>query len=218
MVEHHVDFSFSAPYYTLNELTSETTNLWIVCPGYGQLAKHFIRRFDVFDSSHFVIALQGLSKFYLPGHTKVGASWMTKEDRENEMGNQKNYFDAVIQQACQGQTIDHLSIHLMGFSQGVSMIARMAAYAKINFNQMVLWAGGFPPELSSEDFDFLSAEAKLSIVLGKEDEFFRLDKNFQSEIDKAEKALNRKADLVMFDGKHEVRREVLKRVFLGLPT
>ena len=214
-MEQHVDFSYSAPYYTLNEWTDETTHLWIVCPGYGQLAKHFIRRFDVFESTHFVIALQGLSKFYLPGHAKVGASWMTKEDRETEMDNQKKYFDAVMVQAGNGRSLNDVKVHLLGFSQGVSMISRMAAYAKIDFGQLILWAGGFPPELSAEDFGFLVEGARLSIVLGNEDEFYKLDKNFQPEIDKAEKSLNRKAELVVFEGKHEVKREVLIRVFNG---
>ncbi|MEP2023453.1 MAG: alpha/beta hydrolase [Reichenbachiella sp.] len=209
-MEHHIDFSFSAPYYTLNELSDQTTDIWIVCPGYGQLGKYFIRRFDVFDSEkHFVIALQGLSKFYLPDQKNVGASWMTKEGRETDMQNQKSYFDAVINTLFNSKPLSNYRIHLMGFSQGVSMISRMAAYSKIDFQTMVLWAGGFPPELEPADFNHINRSANLKVVIGSEDEFYALDKNYQPEVDKMEAAIGLKPEIIVFEGIHEVKREVL---------
>lgn len=209
-MEHHIDFNFSAPYYTLNELSDQTTNIWIACPGYGQLGKFFIRRFDVFDPQrHFVIALQGLSKFYLPDQKNVGASWMTKEGRETDMQNQKSYFDAVINQLFKGKPLSNYDVHLMGFSQGVSMISRMAAHAKINFKTLVLWAGGFPPELQHADFDHVRKDAKLKVVIGSNDEFYALDKNYQPEVDKMEATIGLKPEVIVFDGIHEVKRGVL---------
>lgn len=209
-MEHHIDFNFSAPYYTLNELSEQTTDLWIVCPGYGQLAKYFIRRFDVFDAQkHFVVALQGLSKFYLPDQKHVGASWMTKEDRETELKNQRSYFDAVMRSAWQGRELADFNVHLMGFSQGVSMISRMAAYAKIDFKTLILWAGGFPPELAKADFSHLGAQSKLKVVIGTEDEFYALNKNYQAEVDRMEVAIGLKPNIITFEGKHEMQREVL---------
>lgn len=209
-MEHHIGFNFSAPYYTLNELSDQTTDIWIACPGYGQLGKYFIRRFDVFDAQkHFVIVLQGLSKFYLPDQKNVGASWMTKEGRETDMQNQRAYFDAVIEEVFQGQSLENYRVHLMGFSQGVSMISRMAAYSKINFETLVLWAGGFPPELVHADFDHVSANAKLKVVIGSNDEFYALDKNYQPEVDKMETAIGLKPEVIVFEGIHEVKREVL---------
>ena len=184
-MEQHVNFEFSAPYYTLNELTDLTTDVWIVCPGYGQLSKHFIRRFDVFDSeTHFVVALQGLSKFYLSGHQKVGASWMTKEDRSTDLNNQKSYFEATMEHALKGKDIKQYKLHLLGFSQGVSMISRMAVFAKSPFATLILWAGGFPTELTDADFSFVDSESNLRVVLGDQDEFYSLSKNYQKEIDR----------------------------------
>ncbi|MEO9966559.1 MAG: alpha/beta hydrolase [Reichenbachiella sp.] len=212
-MEQHTSFNFSAPYYTLNELTSKTTDVWISCPGYGQLAKYFIRRFDVFDpEKHFVIALQGLSKFYLPDQKNVGASWMTKEGRETDMHNQKAYFDSVIQEAFKEQSFESYKVHLMGFSQGVSMISRMAAHFKIDFETMILWAGGFPPELNRDDFSHLGNDAKLKVVLGLNDEFYALDKNYQPEVDRMEDAIGIKPEIISFEGKHEVLREVLHQL------
>lgn len=210
-MEHHVVFNYSAPYYTLNELTRDTTDIWIACPGYGQLAKYFIRRFDVFDvKKHFIITLQGLSKFYLPDQKNVGASWMTKEGRETDMQNQKTYFDAVMAEIFQDRNISEFKVHLMGFSQGVSMISRMAAYSKIDFDTLILWAGGFPPELVPADFNHLSEKTRLKVVLGDRDEFYALDKNYQPEVAKMEDVLGLKSEFISFDGIHEVSREVLK--------
>ena len=209
-MEHHIGFNFSAPYYTLNELTNQTTDVWIACPGYGQLGKYFIRRFDVFDpQKHFVIVLQGLSKFYLPDQKNVGASWMTREGRETDMQNQKSYFDAVITEIFQGKPLHEFNIHLMGFSQGVSMISRMAAHASIDFQTMVLWAGGFPPELAPSDFNHVNDKAQLKVVIGDKDEFYALDKNYQPEVDKMEAVIGLKPDIIVFNGIHEVKRDVL---------
>ncbi|MCY7356827.1 MAG: phospholipase, partial [Rudanella sp.] len=45
--EHHLSVQRTARYYTLGDFTEQTTDLWFVLHGYGQLAKYFIRRFDV---------------------------------------------------------------------------------------------------------------------------------------------------------------------------
>ncbi|MEO9805917.1 MAG: alpha/beta hydrolase [Reichenbachiella sp.] len=210
-MEHHIGFNYSAPYYTLNELTAETRDIWIVCPGYGQLAKYFIRRFDVFDAKkHFVVALQGLSKFYLPDQKNVGASWMTREGRETDMQNQKAYFDAVIEEVFQSYDLNEFRVHLMGFSQGVSMVSRMAAYSKLSFSTLILWAGGFPPELVPDDFKHVSDKARLKVVLGNQDEYYALDRNYQPEVAKMEDVIGLKPEIISFDGIHEINREVLK--------
>ena len=62
---HKVIFKSYASYITLNKLTPKTKNIWIIFHGYGQLSKFFIRRFDILDQNeNFIIAPQGLSKFY----------------------------------------------------------------------------------------------------------------------------------------------------------
>ena len=49
--------SRTARYYTIGEANQETTDVWIVCHGYGQLAKYFIKHFQVWDDGKtFVLA------------------------------------------------------------------------------------------------------------------------------------------------------------------
>ena len=215
-MEHQVNFNISAPYYTLNELTDQTTDVWIVCHGFGQLAEHFIRRFDILDPDrNFVIAPQGLSKFYMDNYQKVGASWMTKLNKEIEIENQRNYFDAVISDALQGKNLSQFNVHLMGFSQGVSVVCRMAAYAKIDFEQLIVWAGGFPLELRQEDFTHLSESSKVRVVIGQQDELVQMDERFDAAVKHSEEVLNRPVEILKFEGGHEVKREVLRSLTDG---
>lgn len=209
-MENHVDFEFSAPYYTLNELTEKTKTVWIVCHGFGQLARHFIRRFDVYDrEENFIIGLQGLSRFYMDDYRKVGATWMTREDRETDIANQKRYFEAAISHALKGKSLNDFNVNLFGFSQGVAMISRMAAYAKINFKNLILWAGGFPPELTAVEFDYLDSEAKLTVVVGDQDQFVTIDEQFHELLKQVEVVVGLEVNLVSFNGRHEMSREVL---------
>ena len=211
LMEHKVNFNISASYYTLNELTDLTTDIWIVCHGFGQLAEHFIRRFDILNpDKNFVIAPQGLSKFYMDNYQKVGASWMTKLNKEVEIDNQQNYFDAVISDALQGKRLSDFKVHLLGFSQGVSVVCRMAAYAKIDFKHLMVWAGGFPLELKEEDFAHLSEDSKVTVIIGDQDELVPMNERFEAAVQQAEKVLNRKVGILKFDGGHEVKRDVLR--------
>ncbi|MFY0625577.1 MAG: phospholipase [Reichenbachiella sp.] len=209
-MEKNVEFNITAPFCTLNELTKETTDLWIVCHGFGQMAKHFIRRFDVLDKqSNYVIALQGLSRFYFDQYQKVGASWMTRENKDIDLKNQKSYFDAVLSNVLNGESLNDFNVHLLGFSQGVAMVSRMAAYRKIDFKNLIVWAGSFPAELKKDQFKHLSDESKLTVVLGDKDEYIPIGENFDIAVKHAETVLGRTAEIVTFQGGHEMSREVL---------
>ena len=214
-MENHINFSFKAPFYTLNELSPNTKNIWIVCHGYGQLAEHFIKRFDVLDDQeNFVLALQGLSRFYTNNNSgRVGASWMTKEDRLTDLENQRTYIDTVLNEVFGQNELTDYKINFLGFSQGVAMIGRITAYLKIPFDNLILWAGGFPTELTIEDFTFVKPNANLKVVLGKQDQYFK-EADYLPEIKRMESVIGLKSELVLFEGTHELRREVLKSLEL----
>ncbi len=211
-MENHITLPYKAPYYTLNELNKETKSIWIVCHGYGQLASHFIKRFDVLPKDHFVLALQGLSRFYIMDNSgRVGASWMTKEDRLTDLENQQAYIGALFEEVFRGIDFSEYTINLLGFSQGVAMIGRLAVYKQIAFDKLIIWAGGFAHELTKENFDFVKPNAKLKIVLGDKDQFFK-EVDYQKEIDNMELVMGLKPEITVFDGKHELSRKVLKRI------
>jgi predicted esterase len=216
-MEKQITLNISTTYETLGELNPKTKQIWIVCHGYGQLAKYFIRRFDVLDATeNYVVAPQGLAKFYLDAqYNKVGACWLTKENREIDLQNQLNYIDEVWQKEIQiakdnGVAINSLKINVLGFSQGCAAACRWAVSRKINFANLIIWAGFLPKEITQENLSFIGEEQKMHVVIGKNDEFYTL-LNFDSELDSL-KQLIPKINIVFFEGEHEVKREVLKEL------
>lgn len=211
MEEQHINYQHSAPYYKLNTFTEKTKRVWIVFHGYGQLAKFFIRKFEHLNKEeNYFIVPQGLHKYYLEGvYGRVGASWMTKEDRLNDIDNQYAYIDAVIA----NEFIDWEQVELIyfGFSQGVATMSRYAAHAKIPFSQMIIWAGTFPPELRFEDFKFLTGSEKIRYFTGRQDPFLE-DGMEDRQLTRVIEAMDIEPELIWFDGKHEVIPELLSTI------
>ncbi|MBW3544371.1 MAG: alpha/beta hydrolase [Bacteroidetes bacterium] len=143
-MQHHISFNYQARYFTLG--TPGHTS-WLVTHGYGQLASYFIRHFQpLADLGHYIVAPEGLSRFYLSGNSgRVGASWMTREERLSDISNYLHYLDAVAEAS---QLANATNINLLGFSQGVATISRWAMHTPLKFSKLVLWAGVFPPDLS----------------------------------------------------------------------
>ena len=197
----------------MNTATASTKYIWVVCHGYAQLAEYFVKKFDFLDArQHFVIAPQGLSRFYLDQtYGRVGASWMTKDDRETELANQRAYFDAVFDPIFQDIDFDQYKLILLGFSQGVSAVARLAAYKKWPFHRMVLWAGGFPKELTAADFSFVSSKAEVIGCIGRQDIYYSEQLLAQEKV-KLGELFGKKARHLVFEGKHELVKEELSRM------
>jgi predicted esterase len=219
-MEKKVNVNIETSYQTWGHFCSETQQIWLVCHGYGQLAKYFIRRFDVLDPHiHYVIAPQGLSKFYLDStYQKVGACWLTKENREIDLTNQLNYIDAVWQTEIANLEQTHgaifekihnhsITINILGFSQGCAAACRWAVSRQIPFSNLILWAGLMPKEITKEDIAFLTPKQQVHFVVGKADEFTSV-LNFETEIATI-KTIIPNIKIKFFEGVHEVKREVL---------
>lgn len=225
-MEKTTTLQISTTYENLGELTEKTENIWLVCHGYGQLAKYFIRRFDILDlEKNYVIAPQGLSKFYIDGnYGKVGASWLTKENREMDLQNALTYLRFIyenevaellqtpLQIALQNNKNNYnkLKINLLGFSQGAAMISRWAVACQIPFDKLVIWGGRFPDEIQKEQLNFVKPSAEIILVIGDKDEFYQ-----QTYIDEETTKLTKlikTPQLIIFDGTHEVRRDVLQQL------
>jgi predicted esterase len=169
--EHHLGVSRTARYWTLGNTAAGMREVWFVCHGYGQLAGRFIRRFtSIASAERCVLAPEALSRFYLDGtgmhgpDSPVGASWMTREDRLNEIEDYIAYLDALHDRVVAGRNV---RVVALGFSQGVSTVARWAARTSRAIGHVVLWSGGWPPELTPGATLF--GKARLTIVIGEAD-------------------------------------------------
>ena len=198
-----IDLQLTATYETYGNLTAETETIIVAFHGYGQLAKYFIRKFNFLDAAkYYVIAPQGLSKFYLNNHTRVGASWMTKEDRELDLKNQLHYVQTVFETETKGVDWTTKKLIVFGFSQGTATVSRWVATFKIQFDKFIAWGGQLGFELTVADFDFVKNDAKTLMLLGDKDEFYNGENVEKMEI--AFKTVFPKGEFEMYEGKHEI--------------
>lgn len=210
--QHAIQISQQARYFTLGELGAETKGIWLVCHGYGQLAPYFIRHFKVLaEAGHYIVAPEGLSRFYLQGtNGRVGASWMTKEDRQTDIDNYVSYLTAIYETLIAGHSAP---LNLLGFSQGVATISRWAMLAGKPFQQLVLWAGVFPPDLPLKLSASTLRNRPVSIVYGNEDPYLSDDTIAKQQ--QVFKELGIEPKIIPFTGRHEIKPEVLQSHFAG---
>jgi predicted esterase len=206
--EKQISYHTINTYSTLNTLNKKTKNVWIVFHGIGFLSRYFIKYFtELPKEENYVIAPQAPSKYYLNKDFKhVGASWLTKENTVLDTSNVLNYMDKVF---AEEKIPAHCNLIVLGFSQGVSIAARWTAKSKVKLNQLILYAGGIPEELTPDDFEFLrSGDAKIKLVLGNKDEFIT-DTRLQKEKEKMKYLFGEKGQLIAFEGGHEIKKDLL---------
>jgi predicted esterase len=213
-MQHSIILSYKARYFTYGTLNSTTKNIWFICHGYGQLAAFFIRKFHALNpDENYVIVPEGLHRFYLNGHSgRVGASWMTKEERLSDIENYVNYLDTVYTQEV--KTNYNATIILLGFSQGAATASRWAAMGKSKIDRLILWAGVFPPDLPFESCLNKINNLNPLLVIGNQDEFISADEMKEKEKWLSEQCINYK--LLTFDGKHDIDEEILLKIEASL--
>ena len=208
MQEHHIGVRRTARYCTLDP-DGEPREVWFVLHGYGQLAPYFIRHFDAIQNGRrLIVAPEALSRYYLPGHKHVGASWMTREDRLTEVDDYLAYLDALHAQIFERVDRSQVTVHVLGFSQGGATASRWVALGRVNADRLILWTS----ELAS-DLD-LTAHAEslrrrtLTLVVGTDDEFVTPTRRADMEVRLAEHDIPYR--LHSFTGTHEMDGETLK--------
>ena len=116
----------------LGDLDQAPREMWYVCHGYGQLAHRFLKRFETIEvPGRLIVAPEGLSRYYVRGSGgRVGASWMTREDRDQEILDYLNYLDSLHQHLIEGWDKAPERLVLLGFSQGCATVTRWATRAR----------------------------------------------------------------------------------------
>ena len=96
-MEHHLTYSKSYRYEIL-PCNGDSKNVLYVLHGYGQLSRFFIRKFSALQERYTIVAPEGMHRFYLEGSSgRVGASWMTKEDRLTDINDIMSFLNEVDQ-------------------------------------------------------------------------------------------------------------------------
>lgn len=204
--------------YTVGHAGPAVQELWVACHGYGQLAEPFARALEPLeDPARLVLVPEGLSRFYLDEpakrhgpETPVGASWMTREDRESEIADYVDYLDIVIGTVRRELGDRTLRIVALGFSQGVATVSRWAALGRNRADRLVFWGGAPANDLPADRGKDLYKGAALTIVAGRRDDLVPL-----AAVEREHKALGERglsATLVLFDGGHALNSETLRQL------
>lgn len=199
----------TARYHLLGEADTARA-LWVVLHGYGQLARYFLRNFEGLKNDLLIVAPEGLSRFYTDiGHTRVGATWMTREDRTHEIADQISYLDLLadtVLRSCPPGT----PLHVLGFSQGVATACRWLGLGRAHAQRLVLWGGSLPPDLPVNAWTVQLVTTHVELVHGIKDTLV------PGSVVASSEALLRDAGILhethRFDGGHELDPFLLKRL------
>jgi predicted esterase len=215
--QRHLRVARSARYSVMGSFDARLAEVWIVCHGHGQLASRFLTRFIPIErGDRLFVAPEALSRYYLTPpqggphapNTPVGATWMTSEDRENEIQDYIDYLDILYDEIFSLVNRKAVRLWVLGFSQGCATVARWVARGKADPDRVVLWAGLLPPELSALDAAALSRRAPLTVVLGRDDDFAKPDLVAAQE--SRLKDLGVAYQAIRFDGGHEIVSDTLR--------
>ena len=201
----------TARYYSAGGEAGPVRHLWIVLHGYSQLAASFIDQFDVLSrDGSMIVAPEGLSRFYIKGYFgKVGATWMTREDREHDILDNMKYLDAMLDDVFQRLDGTPERVTVLGYSQGGSTAARWASVTTQAIHNLVLWCSDFPRDISGPSLAVLR-QLNFWYVHSSHDEFMDDDLFVKQTEYLDEKKVGYQK--LFFEGKHEIREDVLRRL------
>lgn len=161
--------------------------------GYAETAEIHLRELEQIAAAGewSVAAVQALHPFYTRAGDVV-ASWMTKLDRELVIAENVAYVKRVLESLPRPKTLVFL-----GFSQGVAMAARAAAFAGANPAGLVLIGGDLPPDVTEDSSVMLPP---VLLCRGWRDEWYTEEK-FKKDLSYLEATAT--VTPLVFDGGHE---------------
>lgn len=199
----------TARYFCTDVPSLKFEEVIFVCHGYAQLASEFIDEFAcIAGERRLIVAPEGLHRFYHKGGAdKVVASWMTKEDREDDIRDYISWLDmaaADVLLHCN----PNVKITVLGFSQGAATATRWISLGMTQVHQLILWCGFFPPDIGE---DFSVDDMALTVVTATNDRFIPQEEaERQLAIIKAKHATCKH---IVFEGQHVIDSGTLSELF-----
>jgi len=197
----------TAHLYQLGEASVHTQFVWLVLHGYGQHPAFWVRKFALLvDENTMVMAPEGLSRFYLEGNTgRVGASWMTKDNRQHEIEDYLTYLEQVVAKI--RLETPQSRIILLGFSQGGATATRFALKHPDKIAALVMWSAIFPPDLTAE---LPVASMPVCLAYGDADPFLS-GEQWEGTLQRY-RTMHAGLHYLAFSGGHEIPAEALAKL------
>jgi predicted esterase len=174
--ERHLRVGRTARYVQLGASPSAAGHLWIACHGYRQLARYFARQVAPLAEVEktAVLVPEALNRFYLGdpdglhgAESRVGGTWMTREDRTAEITDYVEYLERLRQHAAGADAKP--SLHALGFSQGAATAARWAVLGRERPRTLVLWGALLPSDVEEARHRQRLREIRIVVVAGARD-------------------------------------------------
>lgn len=222
MRERHLAVTRTARYAVLGDAVRRPEEVWFVLHGYGQLAARFIRGFaSLDDGRRLIVAPEALNRYYLDDtggphgpEARVGATWMTREDRLTEISDYVSYLDTLFRHTFAELGLDRSDTRVvaLGFSQGAATVSRWTALGAARPDVLVVWGAPTPPDLDLDEAARAWANVQLVVVYGTEDRAF----DEARAVTEAERLRTHGLTprLVGFEGGHQIVPEVLEELAL----
>ena len=216
--EHHLHAVRTARYFLNGAPSGEIRDVWFVCHGYGQLASDFVKEFECIESpSRLIVAPEALSRFYIQDSTgfhgpdsKIGATWMTREDRDAEIADYVAYLDQLYDQVFEQVSRDDVKVTTLGFSQGGATANRWLTRGRAKADRLVMWGSFLASDSDLEQAAAFFRSIELSIIYGTRDQFADAGKIADYEALLKQHAIPFRVET--FNGGHRMDRETLRRI------
>ena len=210
--EGRIEVARSARYFTLGDPAAAADEVWIVLHGIGQLASQFITYFaDLDRGRRLIVAPEALNRYYtasisVPSSERpVGATWMTKEDRDAEIRDYVRYLDLLHARLASG--IPNARVVVLGFSQGGATAARWTALGAARIDRVILWGALLPPDLDLSKASATFRGASLTYAIGNRDQYISAEMIEKERVRLAVSKMT--AEIIEFEGGHSIKRSVL---------
>ncbi len=176
-----------------------------------------MRRFlPIATGERLLVAPDALSRFYVSSgqgrhgaESVVGATWMTRDDRDVEIRDYVRYLDALADEV-RAELNAPARECVVGFSQGVATASRWVTYGRMKPERLILWGDFTPPDLDWAQAAPAFAAADVLLVRGS------ADRALSSQLAQEEKVRMDEAGvsvrMVEYDGGHEIDETTLVRL------
>lgn len=209
MIKKTLQIEKKARYFQLGNPGNNTSIVWVVLHGYGMLSEFFIQKFKKLENKNtLILAPEALNRFYIDtNYGRVGASWMTKDERQDDIKENIKYLNSLMDQIIKEIGHNRFKINVLGFSQGGATACRWLFKSGLKFENLIMWAGDIPKDTLTEENRLKWSDMNTHLVMGKKDEL--INEEMKAKFLKLVTDYKLDYKLTLYDGDHRIYPDVL---------
>lgn len=209
MIKKTLQIEKKARYFQLGNPGNDTSIVWVVLHGYGMLSEFFIQKFKKLENKNtLILAPEALNRFYIDtNYGRVGASWMTKDERQDDIKENIKYLNTLMDQIIKEIGHNRFKINVLGFSQGGATACRWLFKSGLKFENLIMWAGDIPKDTLTEENRLKWSNMNTHLVMGKKDEL--INEEMKAKFLKLVTDYKLDYKLTLYDGDHRIYPDVL---------